>query len=99
MIAVVLVAVVSTASQTAEITDYINQRNCDQVLDKGYYKRCYDYSMKGAKYVGYTLDSSKVNSVNIKKRPRFTQTRQFLANTELPQKISREMNSMLTVAI
>jgi len=27
--------------------------------------------MKGAKYVGYTLDGSKVNFGNIKKRPRF----------------------------
>jgi len=52
MIAVALVTIVSTASQAAEITDYINQRNCDQVLDKGYYKICYDYGMKGAKYGG-----------------------------------------------
>lgn len=71
MIAVALVTIVSTASQAAEITDYINQRNCDKVLDKGYYKICYDYGMKGAKYVGYTLDGSKVNTGNIKKRPRF----------------------------
>jgi len=71
MIAVALVSIVSATSQAAEITDYINQRNCDQVIDKGYYQICYDYTMKGAKYVGYTLDGSKVNSGNIKKRPRF----------------------------
>jgi len=54
-----------------EIHDFINKRNCDQVLDKGFYQICYDYNSKGAKYVGYTLDGPKVNVGNIKKRPRF----------------------------
>jgi len=61
---------VGSAAAT-EIRDYINNRNCDQVLDKGYYQICYDYKAKGAKYVAYTLDGSKVNAGNIKKRPRF----------------------------
>ena len=53
------------------IRDFINAQNCDQVLDKGYYQICYDYNLKGARYVGYTLDGRKVNVNNIKKRPRF----------------------------
>jgi len=59
-----------TASAT-EIRDFINNRNCDQVLDKKYYKICYDYQLKAATYVGYKLDGNLVNKVNIKKRPRF----------------------------
>ena len=68
-----LVALLSTplSLMAMEIRDFINQQNCDQVLDKGYYQICYDYNMKGARFVGYTLDGSKVNVGNIKKRPRF----------------------------
>lgn len=62
---------ISSISHATEINDFINKRNCDQVLDKRFYRICYDYSMKGAKYVGYNLNGSKVNSGNIKKRPRF----------------------------
>lgn len=54
-----------------KISDFINPHNCDQVIDKVYYRICYDYRAKGARFVGYTLDGSKVNSGNIKKRPRF----------------------------
>jgi len=71
IISVVCLASIPTLSYAIEIHDFINKRNCDQILDKGYYQICYDYSMKGAKYVGYNLDGSKVNSGNIKKRPRF----------------------------
>jgi len=53
------------------VSDFINQKNCDQIIDKKYYTICYDYNMKGARYVSYTLDGSKVNSLNIRKRPRF----------------------------
>ncbi len=65
-----IVAGVGSASAT-EIRDFINDRNCDQILDKGFYQICYNYKAKGAKYVAYTLDGSKVNAGNIKKRPRF----------------------------
>jgi len=59
------------SASATEIRDFINSRNCDQILDKGFYQICYDYRAKGAKYVAYTLDGSKVNAGNIKKRPRF----------------------------
>jgi len=58
-------------ASATKISDFINHQNCDQVLDKGFYQICYDYRDKGARYVGYTLDGSNVNAVNIKKRPRF----------------------------
>jgi len=60
----------SSASAT-EISDFINTRNCDQVLDKGFYRICYSYKSKGALYVGYTLSGKNVDAGNIKKRPRF----------------------------
>ncbi|RMG33103.1 MAG: DNA/RNA non-specific endonuclease, partial [Methanobacteriota archaeon] len=45
--------------------------HCDQILDKTYFKVCYDYRMKGARVVSYTLDGNLVNKLNLKKRPRF----------------------------
>lgn len=59
-----------TVANAAGFTDPY-MRNCDQVLNKGFYHICYDYGYKGAKYVTYDLDGSLVNKVNIKKRPRF----------------------------
>jgi len=53
------------------ISDYINKKNCDQIIDKQVFTICYDYKMKAAKYVAYTLDGNKVNVANIKKRPSF----------------------------
>ena len=57
--------------QAVNLSDYINKYNCNQIIDKQIYTICYDYKMKGARYVAYTLDGNKVNLVNIKKRPRF----------------------------
>ena len=54
------------------LNKFFNNQQCDQVLNNsGYFKTCYDYKMKGAKYVAYSLDGSLVNKKNIKKRPRF----------------------------
>jgi len=53
------------------LSDFINKKNCDQIIDKQVFTICYDYKMKGAKYVVYTLDGNKVNAVNIKKRSSF----------------------------
>jgi len=54
------------------LKQFFNDRQCDQILNnKGYFKTCYNYKNKGAKYVAYTLYGNKVNAVNIKKRPRF----------------------------
>ncbi len=58
-------------SYATDVSDYINKQNCDQIIDKRVYTICYDYKMKGAKYVAYNLDGTKVNAINIKKRERF----------------------------
>jgi len=50
------------------VSEFINKKNCDQIIDKQVYTICYDYKMKGPKYVAYTLDGNKVNEANIKKR-------------------------------
>jgi len=59
------------SASAAESGDFINKQNCDQILDKGFYQICYQYSAKGARYVGYTLVGSNMEAGNIKKRPRF----------------------------
>jgi len=66
----ILILFLSTLYAT-EIDDYINKKNCSQIIDKQVFTICYDYKMKGAKYVSYTLDGNKVNAVNIKKRHSF----------------------------
>ncbi len=67
--AIFLGSVVS--AQAASLGSFINTQNCDQIIDKRYFKICYDYRAKSARFVGYVLDGSKVNAGNIRKRPRF----------------------------
>jgi len=66
-----VIATISLNANATSISEFINSRSCDKVLDKKFYKICYSYKAKGALYVGYELKGSLVNSVNIKKRPRF----------------------------
>jgi endonuclease G len=57
--------------QATDLSYFINKQNCDQIIDKQVFTICYDYKMKGPKYVAYSLDGNKVNAVNIKKRNSF----------------------------
>jgi len=50
---------------------YINRDNCDQIINKDFFKICYSYKYKAAKSVAYILDGDLVNDVNIEERPRF----------------------------
>lgn len=62
----------SLGADSTFLHQFFNNKVCDQVLNNdGYFKTCYDYKAKGAKYVAYTLDGSQVNAGEIKKRPRF----------------------------
>ena len=45
--------------------------DCDIIIDKQYYQICYDYTLKGAKSVTYSLDAEKVDLLNIKERDFF----------------------------
>lgn len=62
------------AADNIFLHQFFNDKVCDQVLNNdGYFKTCYDYKAKGAKFVAYTIYGSLVNQKNIKKRPRFYQ--------------------------
>ena len=50
---------------------FFDKFHCNQVINKRYFKICYDYGLKGARFVAYTLDGRLVNKLNIKERPRF----------------------------
>ena len=54
-----------------EISDFIDLKKCDQIIDKQVFKICYSYKHKGALAVWYELDGKLVNKTNIKKRPSF----------------------------
>ena len=67
----VLTTSLALASDTF-LHQFFNDKVCDQVLENdGYFKTCYDYKVKGAKYVAYTIDGSLANKGNIDERPRF----------------------------
>ena len=66
----VLLIKISSLSAT-EITDLINKRKCDQIINKEIYTACYSYKYKSALGGWTRLDGKKVNVVNIKKRPHF----------------------------
>jgi len=70
-IIIITIGIFSGTATATEIGSFINNRNCDQIIDKGSLKICYDYNLKAARYVSYTLKGDLVNAVNIKKRPRF----------------------------
>jgi len=67
----ILLFFVITSIYATNLSNYINKENCSQIINKQVFTICYDYKMKGAKYVSYTLDGKKVNAVNIKKRHSF----------------------------
>jgi len=62
-----------------ELKKFFNDKECSQVLNKHYYVNCYDYDLKGSKYLYYKIEKDKVN-VNTKERL------QFYDDMELPKK-------------
>jgi len=69
---IILLALTILLSLSArDINNYINKKNCDQIINKQIYSICYSYRYKGALGGWTTLEGDKVNTVNIKKRPRF----------------------------
>ena len=61
----------SSTTQLLSLDMFINSNSCSQVIDKVFYTICYDYHLKAAKAVGYTLSGDLVSELNIKKRPSF----------------------------
>lgn len=75
----VLLIKISSLSAT-EISDFIDKRKCNQIIDKEIYTVCYSYKYKGALGGWTRLDGEKVNAESIKKRPRFYE------NKSIPEK-------------
>ena len=50
---------------------FINEDSCNQIIDNEFIIICYDYKIKGAKSVAYTLEGDLVNQTNIDQRPSF----------------------------
>lgn len=63
-----------------KLKKYFNKSECSQVLDKYYYINCYDYNIKGSKYIYTKLNKKIMDSGNIKERP------QFYPDEEIPAK-------------
>ncbi len=55
---------------SAQLSDYIDTKKCDQVIDKQLYSICYSYKNKGALGGWVRLDNQST-SEGIKKRPKF----------------------------
>lgn len=67
-----LLSTLSTTVYAVNVQDFINGKNCSQIIDKTVFKVCYDYQLKGSKYVAYTVDGNMANAdEHIKKRPSF----------------------------
>lgn len=68
---ILLSSTVIAVLNATDISDFINLKNCDQIIDKEVFKICYSYEHKGALAVWYELDENLVNKNNIKERPEF----------------------------
>jgi len=66
-----ILILVVTKMSGYEISDFVDYKKCNKVIDKKNYKICYSFENKGALAVWYKLDGSLVNKINIKKRPNF----------------------------
>ena len=50
---------------------FINEESCNQIIDNEFIEICYDFKLKGAKSVAYSLDGDLMNNPNIDERPSF----------------------------
>ena len=50
---------------------FINEANCNQIIDNEFIHICYDYKLKATKSVAYRLEGDLMNDPNIDKRPSF----------------------------
>lgn len=67
-----ILLLLTNLSYATSLEDYVDTKQCDQIVDKQLYKICYSYKYKGAISGWVTLYGDKVNTKDdIKKRPRF----------------------------
>jgi len=58
-------------SQKDYKSKFINDIDCNQIIDNEFINICYDYKLKAAKSVAYHLDGDLMNNPNIDERPSF----------------------------
>lgn len=63
----------SSLAYATDITKFISDKNCDQVVSNDVFQACYNYNLKGSTAVSYSVDGDKLSGdyVKIKKRPPF----------------------------
>ena len=68
---IVLHITINPSSVPINSDDFINANKCDQIVNNGFIKICYDYNLKSPTAVSYTLQGDLVNELDIDERPRF----------------------------
>jgi len=68
---ITLLILTASLLSASPIDTYVSKTSCDKIINKQVVDICYDYSVKGAKYVRYSVLKENVNVLNIRKRPRF----------------------------
>ena len=58
---ILLSSTVITMLSATNVSDFINLKTCDQIIDKQVFKICYSYKYKGALAVWYELDENLIN--------------------------------------
>jgi endonuclease G len=53
------------------VQTFINETNCNQIINNEFITICYDYKLKASKSVAYSLYGDLMNDPNIEKRPSF----------------------------
>jgi endonuclease G len=68
-----LLSLFTSSVFAVDVNQFINNKNCNQIITNSVFKACYDYSLKGSRYIAYTVDGTKLTDaeVHIKKRPSF----------------------------
>lgn len=68
-IAIVWISIIASIVYAIDSNNFINKKECDQIIDNGFIKVCYSYDMKAPKAVSYLLQGDLVNELNIEERP------------------------------
>jgi endonuclease G len=71
MIKFISIIYVAISLNAVSLSDFVDTKDCDQIIDKQLYIICYSYKYKGALSGWVTLYGNLVNKNNIKKRARF----------------------------
>jgi len=68
---IALLVLGSSSLFSINVEKFINHNTCDAIVDKKFYKACFNYKFMGTTALFYSLEGDKTDAVNIKKRPSF----------------------------